>query len=282
MLFDTHCHLQFNSFKDDRPDALTRSLDRGLILNVVGTQIDTSRAAVAFAEQYDNIYATIGLHPIHTAEIDVDEEETSFISRAEVFDYDEYLKLGRSPKVIGIGECGLELFHLPPELSREEILTKQIEIFRSQFRLAEELRLPLVLHVSEAHPEMIDLLKSYNRPIRGVVHCFTGDWTNAQEYLKLGLHIGLGGVITFPPKKLNPETQLGLTEAILKIPLEKIVVETDSPYLAPQAYRGKRCEPWMAEETVKKIAEIKKLGVYEVNEAILKNSLELFNVSIVI
>lgn len=278
MLFDTHCHIQFNSFKDDAEEVLKRCQEKEMILNVVGSQIDTSRAAVEFAEAHENTYATIGVHPVHTTTTDVDEEETAFTSREEVFDYDEYKKLAQSKKVIGIGECGLELFHLPPNADKEEILKKQTIAFAGHYKLAVELDLPLVLHVRDAHKEMITLLQSYNEQIRGVVHCYTGNWEFAQEYLKLGLHLGFTGVVTFPPKKLNPEIQLGLLEVIEKMPLNRILVETDSPYLAPQAHRGKRCEPWMVEEVVKKIAEVRMLDLEETSNAIFKNSRELFNV----
>lgn len=278
MLFDTHCHIQFNSFKDDMNEVLKRCQEKNMILNIVGSQIDTSRAAVEFAEAHENTYATIGVHPVHTTTTDVDEEETSFTSREEVFDYDEYKKLARSKKVIGIGECGLELFHLPPNANIEEILKKQTTAFDCHYKLAVEMDLPLVLHVRDAHKEMIVLLKAYNEQIRGVVHCYTGNWEFAQEYLKLGLHLGFTGVITFPPKKLNPEIQLGLLEVIEKMPMDRILAETDSPYLAPQAHRGKRCEPWMVEEVIKKIAEVRNMSTHDVNEEVFKNSRELFNV----
>lgn len=278
MLFDTHCHVQFNSFQEDAEEVLKRCQEKDMILNVVGSQIDTSRAAVAFAEAHENVYATIGVHPVHTTTTDVDEEETSFTSREEIFDYDEYKKLAQSKKVIGIGECGLELFHLPPNANIEEILKKQTTAFDGHYKLAVEMDLPLVLHVRDAHKEMIELLKSYNEQIRGVVHCYTGNWEFAQEYLKLGLHLGFTGVVTFPPKKLNPEIQLGLLEVIEKMPMDRILAETDSPYLAPQAHRGKRCEPWMVEEVIKKIAEVRNMSAHDVNNEVFKNSRELFNV----
>lgn len=277
MLIDTHCHIQFNAYKTDSEEVIKRCTDKDMILNAVGSQIDTSRRAVEYAEKYPNIYATIGLHPVHLFPTTVDEGEVVFKTREESFDFEEYKKLASHPKVIAIGECGLELYHLPENVTREEVLAKQKHDFLLQYKLATELGLPMVIHIRDAHPEMIELLKTLPHPIKGVVHCYTGNWEYAEEYLKMGLYLGFTGVITFPPKKTNPAPQLWLTEVVEKIPLDRILVETDSPYLAPTAYRGKRAEPWMVEEVVKKIAEIRKMGVEEIEKISFNNALELFN-----
>lgn len=277
MLIDTHCHIQFNAYKDDEFDVIKRCQDKEMILNAVGSQIDTSRRAVEVANKYDFIYATVGLHPIHLFSTHVDEGEVTFKTREEKFDYNAYKELALNPRTIAIGECGLELFHLPENIDRAEILARQEEGFLEQYRLAIECNLPMVIHVREAQAEMIALLKKLPQPIRGVIHCYTGNWEYAQEYLDLGLYLGFTGVITFPPKKTDPTPQLELLEVIKNCPLEKILVETDSPYLAPQAYRGERCEPWMTEEVVKKIAEIKGMSEREVMDIVNRNARELFN-----
>ncbi len=277
MFIDTHAHIQFDAYKDDRDAVIDRCRDKGLILNLVGTQKDTSRRAVEMAEQYDNMYASIGTHPIHLHATHVDEEETSFLSREESFDEDYYTELVKSPRVIAIGECGLDLFHVPKDKNKEEVLVKQREVFLAHVKFAHKHDLPLVIHCRDAHDEMIDLLGGLGREIRGTVHCYTSDWSHAQEYLKLGLHLGFTGVVTFPPKKLDPIPQLGLLETIEKMPLDRIVVETDSPYLAAQAYRGTRAEPWMVEEVVKKIAEVRKVSMEEMNQVIVENTLRLFD-----
>lgn len=275
-LIDTHCHIQFNVFKDDAGAVLQKCEEKNMILNVVGSQKDTSQRAVEYAEKYPFIYASIGLHPIHLFSTHVDEEESKFVSREEDFDYEYYKKLGNSPKVIAIGECGLDLYHLPEGKNKEEVLEKQKQTFIAQHNLAQELDLPIVIHVREAHEEMIGLLSGLSDKIRAVVHCYTGNWHYAQKYLDLGLNLGFTGVITFPPKKTAPEIQVSLLEVVEKCPLDRMLIETDAPYLAPNAYRGQRCEPWMVEETAKKIAEIKGLSLAEVVSATTQNARNLF------
>lgn len=277
MLIDTHAHIQFDAYKSDRDEVIARCRDKGLILNLVGTQKDTSRRAVEMAEQYDNMYASIGTHPIHLHSTHVDEEESSFLSREEGFDEEYYTELVKSPRVIGIGECGLDLYHVPKDKSKDEVLEKQRTVFLAHVEFAHKHNLPLVIHCRDAHDEMIDVLKSLNREVRGTVHCYTSNWGHAQEYLKLGLYLGFTGVVTFPPKKLDPTPQLGLLETIEKMPLDRIVVETDSPYLAAQAYRGQRAEPWMVEEVVKQIALTRRLSVEKMNEIVVENTLRLFD-----
>ena len=278
MLFDTHCHLQFKAYKDDFDQVLQRCIDKDMLLNVVGSQIDTSVRAVELAQKYENIYASVGLHPIHLFETHVDEEEVSFKSREEDFDYEKYKTLAQNKKVVAIGECGLELFHLPENLDREKILQKQKEVFIKQYELAKELDLPIIIHVRDAHEAMINLLKIFKKEIRGVVHCYTADWNYAKQYLELGLYIGFTGVVTFPLKKTVPKVQEDLLEVVKNVPLDKMLIETDSPYLAPQKYRGERCEPWMVEEVVKTIAEIKKMKIEEIIAITTNNAKKLFNI----
>jgi len=277
-MIDTHCHIQFNAYKTDQADVIKRCEEKGIILNVVGTQKDTSRAAVEIAEKHSFMYASIGLHPIHLFSTHVDEEESKFLSREENFDYEYYKNLGKSSKVVAIGECGLDLYRLPEGRTKEEILDKQKATFTAQYNLAQELGLAMVIHVREAHEEMVGLLKSLTDKVRGTVHCYTGNWHYAQKYLALGLNLGFTGVITFPPKKSDPQAQLSLLEVVRNCPLDRIVVETDAPYLAPNPYRGKRCEPWMVEEVIKKIAEVKGLSVKEVAAATTENAKKLFKI----
>lgn len=276
MIFDSHCHIQFQGYKDDRDEVILRCVKKGIIMNAVATQKDTSKKAVELAEKYKNIYATIGLHPIHLFSTHVDEEESSFVSREENFDEEYYNELAKSDKVIGVGECGLEKFHIPKEADLNKILDKQKEIFVKQYNFAKQHDLPLVIHVRDANDEMAELLQSLGNNHKGVVHCFTGNWTQAQKYLAMGLYLGFTGVITFPPRKTNPQPTIDLLEVLENCPIDRMLVETDAPYLAPQLYRGKKCEPWMVEEVVKKIAQIKQIGYLEVEEQVKQNSLKLF------
>ncbi|OGH71382.1 MAG: hypothetical protein A2921_04620 [Candidatus Magasanikbacteria bacterium RIFCSPLOWO2_01_FULL_43_20b] len=304
-MIDTHCHLQFNAYKKDCEEVIKRCQAKGMILNVVGTQSDTSEQAVKLAEKYDNIYATVGLHPIHTTSAEVDEEEITFKSREEVFDYEFYKKLASHPKVIAIGECGMELFHKPADADREAIIKKHSESFLAQAKLARELNLPMVIHIRDAYEEMVEVITSSIPPpslwggsgggladgdetspapspvsrggnFRGVIHCFTGNLTQAQRFLDLGLYLGFTSVITFPPRKTNPQAQYDLLEVVKNCPLDRILTETDAPYLAPQKYRGERCEPWMVEEVVKKIAELRGETVEVIEKVVLENTLRLF------
>ena len=275
MLIDTHCHLQFNAYKEDSDLVVKKCEQHKMILNVVGSQRDTSKRAVELAEKYSFIFATVGLHPIHSISTEVDEEEIQFKSREEIFDYEFYKKLALHPKTIAIGECGLELYHLPKEMDEETALKKQREIFLAQYKLAVELDLPLVIHVRNAHPQMLETLRALPK-LQGVIHCYTDDWNTAKKYLDLGLYLGFTGVITFPAKKTSPEIQNNLIETVKKCPMERILIETDAPYLAPQKFRGERCEPWMVAEVVEKIAQIKNLTFDETKRITSENARKLF------
>src|SRR3989339_1000813 len=274
-MFDTHCHIQFKGFNDDCGEVIKRCKEKDCVMFAVGTQKDTSKKAAEFAQKYDNVYAIVGLHPIHSTSTEVDEEETSFVSREEEFDYEYYKNLASQPKVVGIGECGIELFHLPKDKNKEEISEKQKKGFLAQIKLAKELNLPMSIHVRDAYKEVLQIV-SKEEKIKGVIHCYTGDWTTAQKFLNLGFYLGFTGVITFPARKSSPKATSDLLEVVKNCPLDRILVETDSPYLAPQAYRGQRCEPWMIEEVVKKIADIKNMGFGEIMEKVEENTKKLF------
>lgn len=276
MLFDTHCHIQFNRFADDREEVIARCAEQGMFLNVVGTQKDTSKRAVELAEKYDWMVASIGTHPNHVFPTHIDEEESHFTSREEDFDEAYYEELVRSAKVAAIGETGLDFFHLPKDVPKEAVFEKQKKVFTAQYQFAQKHGKAMVIHCRDAHDELIALLKSFEKPPRAVIHCYTSDRAHAEAYLAMGLYLGFTGVITFPPKKVDPAAQEKLLEVVRNIPLDRIVVETDSPYLAPIPHRGKRAEPWMVKATVAKIAEIKGLSHREVEEATTANATKLF------
>lgn len=294
-MIDTHCHIHFRGMDADREAIIARCREKGMILNLVGTQKDTSKNAVELARQHDWMYASLGTHPNHLFPTYIDEGESQFMSREEDFDEEYYESLYQSApeKIIAIGETGLDLFHVPKEPSVEVVLEKQKKVFLKHVAFAKKHDLPLVIHVRDhvnpahaghvasAHDHLISLLKSEllvtRYSLRGTVHCYTSNWTHAQEYLKLGLYIGFTGVITFPAKKTSPQQQNDLLEVVEKMPLDRILIETDAPYLAPQAHRGERCEPWMVEEVIKKIAELREISVGEVEEATTQNALTLFS-----
>ncbi len=278
-MIDTHCHIQFNGFKDNFDDVIKRSTEKNCTMFVVGTQKNTSQRAIDFAEKYDNVYAIVGIHPIHLSATEVDEEETSFVSREETFDYELYKKMAKHPRVVGIGECGIELFHIPKGKTKNEIVNLQKGVFIEQIKLASELNLPLSIHIRDAYTETLEILNELNDKyeFRGVIHCFASNWKNAKQFLDLGFYLGFTGIITFPPKKTDPEVQNDLIEVVENCPIERMLVETDAPYLAPQKYRGKQSEPWMVEEMISKIAEIKSMDRVEVEKIIDNNTKILFS-----
>lgn len=265
---DNHAHLNFNSFSDDLDEVVKRAKDAGIIVINVGTQRDTSKRAVEIAEQYDNCYAIVGLHPVHTSKSHHDEQEIGvggqeFTSRGEIFDYEYYKELALHPKVVGIGECGLDYYRLEGD-------TKAVQrrVFEDHIRLSIETGKPLMLHVREAYEDALDILKQ-NYGVRGDAHFFAGDVSTAKQFLDLGFTLSFTGAITYG------SNYKGVIEFT---PLDRILSETDCPYVAPVPHRGKRNEPAYVVEVVKKIAEIKGVPFDEVSAQLLANSKRLFNI----
>lgn len=274
-MIDTHAHAHFNAYRTDMDEVIKRSLEKNTIINLVGTQSDTSKNAVAVAQKYNGVYASVGLHPEHLFSKHVDEEETSFQSREENFDYECYKQLAQNPKVIGIGECGLDLYRIPEGMTADGMIPRQREIFLQHIKLAKELNLPMVIHCREAHQYLLEILRS-TVSLRATIHCYTSNWQNAEQYLAMGFYIGFTGVITFPPYKKNPQAQADLLEVVRRMPLDRILLETDCPYLSPIPYRGQRGEPWMIEATAGKIAELRGLTLEKVLTATTENAFRLF------
>jgi len=256
MLIDTHAHLNFNAFEEDFDEVIQRSLENDIWMINIGSQYNTSKKAVEIAQKYKKgVYAAIGLHPIHLEERKIDKTETGsllkFKTRAEEFNYEKYKELAQNPKVVAIGEIGLDYYYKPKTKRKlEEFKQKQKEVFLKQLKLAQELNLPVIFHCRMAHDDLINELKinNYELGIKGVIHCFTGNWKQAEKYLEMGFYLGFNGIIF----KLN------LDEIIKKTPLEKILIETDCPYLTPPKVTG-RNEPLHLKYIVKKIAKIKNL-----------------------
>ncbi|MFH1187676.1 MAG: TatD family hydrolase [bacterium] len=283
-IFDTHAHLNFNIFKDDRDEIIKNCLDKNIWVINVGSQYDTSKTAAQMAEKYkEGIYAAIGIHPIHLSQTEVDEEEIFFKSREERFDRDKYKNILNN-KVVAIGEIGLDYFHIPKERNFNEIRKIQKDGFALQLNFAREFNLPVILHCRGskddpfgAYEEMIDILSDFvvnskgQKKLRGVIHCFGANLQIAKKFVELGFYIGFTGIITFKNAK-------DLQGVVRNIPLEKILAETDCPYLAPDPFRGKRNEPAYAEYVVRKIAELKGLDFEEVRVKILDNSRGVFGV----
>ena len=272
---DIHSHVNFTAFDADREEVLKRALDNETFVINVGTQIDTSRNAVKLANQYpEGVYAIIGLHPIHTGASYHDVKELGvggkeFTSRGEIFDKAEYRKLLADPKTLGVGECGLDYYRCD-----DESIARQKEAFIAQIELANEFHKPLMLHIrnnpedksKNAYFDALELLKKHAQ-VKGDVHFFAGGLPEAQAFLDFGFTLSFTGVITFTHD---------YDEVIKNTPLEMIMTETDSPYVAPVPYRGKRNEPVYVREVVKKIAEIKNLPEEKVAQAIISNAKRVF------
>lgn len=283
-LIDTHCHVQFKAYQQDMNDVIERSLQSNVFLITVGTQSETSKKAVEVAEKHSGVWATIGLHPSHTYEHT--EEETGFGGvikmREESFDQDYYHELAQSKKVVAIGECGLEYFHLLEE-GREEIKEKQKQIFEKQLNFAHEHNLPVVIHSRDAFEDQIEILKRFlaqgKLARKGVIHCFTGTIEQAQTYIDLGFLLSFTGIITFPPRKTEGNISQ-LQQVVKDLPLEKIMIETDAPYLSPVPFRGERNEPHRVLHVAEKIAELKNLPLEEVCEQTFKNAVNFFRLDV--
>jgi len=264
---DIHSHVNFKAFDDDRNEVIKRALDNDTWVINVGTQVDTSRKAVEMAHQYEEgVYAIIGLHPIHTGASFHDEKELGeggkeFTSRGEVFDKDIYRELLKDPKVVAVGECGLDYYRCTPES-----ISQQKKAFIEQIEAANEFNKPLMLHVRNAYADALEILKAHAK-VKGDVHFFAGTWEEAKSFLDFGFTLSFTGVITFTHD---------YDEVIRNTPLDMIMSETDSPYVSPVPHRGKRNEPTYVSEVVKKIAEIKNLPEEEVAEAIVANAKRVF------
>lgn len=266
--FDAHTHVNFVAYDADREATIMRAKDAGVGMNVVGTQLDTSKAAVALAEKYDNVYATIGLHPVHTTKSYHDVKELGeggkeFTSRGEVFDMAAYEALGKNPRVIAVGECGLDYYR-----AEESTKSVQKDAFIQQIELANTLGKPLMLHIRNAYDDALEVLKAHAK-VKGDVHFFAGDWATAKKFLDFGFTLSFTGVITFTHD---------YDEVIKNTPLDMLLSETDAPYVTPAPYRGKRNEPAYVELVVRKIAEIRGEDFEKVSGQIMANAKRVFGV----
>lgn len=281
MLIDTHAHLNFNGYKGDFEEVIKRTLDNNVWVINVGSQYETSKRAVEIAEKYpEGIFAAIGLHPIHLetglVKIKNDEEEVEVNTKEEVFDYEKYKELARSPKVVAIGEIGLDYYYRPKTKRKLELFKeKQKKALLKQLELAKELNLPVIFHCRMAHQDLLKVLKlkikNEKLKIDGVIHCFTGSWEEAQEYLEMGFYLGFNGII------FKSIEGIDFKENIKKTPLDKILIETDCPYLAPPPFLNQRNEPLFVKYIAEKIAKIKDLGYEKISEITTENAKKLFN-----
>lgn len=250
-IFDTHAHYDDEAFQDDL-EGLLSAFSEGGISGVVscGVNEQSSKKNIELAHKYGFIYAAVGYHGLNTEDL--------------TDNYLEAIKtLAQDEKVVAIGEIGLDYHY------EKETRDLQIKIFREQIKLANELNLPVIVHDREAHEDTLNILKEL-KP-KGVLHCFTGSVETAREILKLGMYIGLGGAVTFK-NAVKP------VEVAKIVPEDRLVLETDAPYMSPVPFRGKRCTSLLIPYTAQKIADVRNTDVQALLDATDKNARELFNI----
>lgn len=250
MYFESHAHYDDERFDDDR-DTLLASFPAEGIETVVNASSDikSSKASIALSEKYPFFYAAVGVHP----------HEVENITEADI---DELRELSKHPKVVAIGEIGLDYYY---DLSPRDL---QRHWFKRQLELADELKMPVIIHSRDAAQECFDIIKNSN--VRnGVIHCYSGSAEMAEEYIKMGFYIGVGGSLTFKNNKKGVET-------VERIPIEKILIETDSPYLAPVPYRGKRNDSRLLKYVVERISQIKNIPENDICNITKNNAQNLF------
>lgn len=262
MLIDTHAHLDFGQFDDDRNAVLDRAWQAGLIAIItIGIDLKTSRAAVALAEAHERVFATVGFHP-HDAK------------RADAVALAELRELAQHPRVVAIGEMGLDFYR---DRSPRDV---QRRVFRRQLQIAAELGKPVVVHDREAHADTLEILQQWIAEsqttfseYRGVLHCFSGNLALAQAVIELGFFIGVDGPITYRNARKLPDI-------VKALPLDRLLVETDAPFLTPHPHRGQRNEPAYVRLVAEKIADTKNLPLEEVAQATTANAKALFQLDV--
>jgi len=262
MLIDTHAHLNFKDFDIDREQIIGQCLNNGIWVINVGVNYQSSQEVIAIAEKYEKgIYAAVALHP---------HDVTGWEKRKkEEFDYDKFLELAKNKKVVAIGETGLDYTYCENDIKAQEL---QQEVFIEHLKLAKEVNKPVVIHSRRTFPEILEILKTnYSSAKAGVLHCYMGRWSYAEEYLKLGFYLSFTGLITYARD---------YDKVIKNTPLERILIETDAPYLVPEPLRKEneviRNEPKNVEFVARKIAEIKGITFEQVAEQTTQNAKELF------
>ncbi len=249
MIVDTHAHLNTDDYNHNLEQILTNAFNHQVKkIIVIGTDEASNRRAIKLAHDHEMLFATVGVHPEYADQMTTDHLES----------------LLNEKKVVAIGECGIDLHW------RKDNLEKQKKIFTEQIELANRFKLPLVIHTRSAFEQAYQCLLPFKGEVNGVFHCFSSDLKDAKRAVELGFYIGIDGPITF---KKNQE----LAKIVLEIDFNRILVETDSPYMAPTPFRGKTNEPAYTKYVVEKIAEIKGLSVEEVMKQTTQNAYKLFN-----
>ena len=252
MFFDTHTHLDDEKFDTDRDEVIASFADEGLTLAVnIGANIKTSAASIALAEKYDFIYAAVGVHP----------NDVGDMTDADLAQIEEWTK---HPRVVAIGEIGLDYHYDEPD---PEI---QKEWFLKQLLLAKKLDMPYIIHDRDAHADVLEIIKKVDY-YKGVMHCFSGSAQMARQVTDLGMYVSIAGQVTFK----NANKVLSVAETV---PLDKLLIETDSPYLTPEPYRGKRNNSGYVKYTAAKIAELRGMTTEEIAKITMENGKRFYNI----
>jgi len=277
-IFDSHCHPQMAQYDNDRDEMIHRALDVDVSMICVGMDLETSRQAIELAQKYEGVWASVGLHPNVAGES----------IKGQALSIKEYGNLLEKDKVIAVGEIGLD-YYRTPEPDKQD---KQKEIFGQFLDLAIKYNKSIIIHSRDAakgstgkvHQDILSILNTkyliHNTNFRGVAHSFTGNIEDAKKYLELGFYLGFNGIVTFPPSRKATEGQApGMYDEVVKyVPLDRILLETDSPFLSPEPYRGKRNEPAYVIEVAKKVAELKNESYEKIVEQSTKNCKTLFRI----
>lgn len=253
MLIDSHTHIQVSQFDHDREEMLQRAVEAGVThILIIGINLETSLAAVELAEKHDHLYATVGRHPHNAADFTSETLST-------------YRDLLRHPKVIALGEIGLDYYRdLSPRNTQKDVFEKQLD-------LAEDTGMPIIIHNRDAYDDILPILEKRKGKLRGVLHCFTGDVERMQKSIDIGFHIGIGGIVTYP-------NATDIQRVAKEVPMDRLLIETDCPWLAPQFRRGRRNEPAYVRAVAEKIAELRNTSVETVSEMASGNFFSLFGV----
>ena len=276
-LIDTHCHIHFPAYDNDREEVLNRMREKDIWGITIGTAMNTSQSAIKFAERHDDVWATVGLHPSHCTSHYHDKNE----GRVDESHVDpEVLKslAISSKKVVAIGESGLDFYRFEDIEDVDSAKEKQEVSFRHHIDVALDLDLPLVVHCRDALGRLAEMIQAYHangKKPRGVVHSFTGTWDEAKPLIDLGLHIAVNGIATFPLKK-SQDPAKAIDRTIEHIPMEQLLIETDAPYLAPPPHRGKRNEPSFVEEVAKHVAKVRGMSFDDLAYATTDNARKYF------
>lgn len=258
---DTHTHVNFEKFATDAADVIDRSLASGTWMVNVGSQLQTSQRAVELARNYaEGVYAGVGMHPTHVHELSFDEPT--------------FGRLAEDKACVAVGETGLDYYRLPEDSSTHpESIAMQKEVLRAHLRIAEAVDKPLIVHCRDAYVDLFEELKRHAGKVkrRGVCHCFVSDLATAEQFLELGFLVSFTGIITFTDDQK-------LLEAVQKLPLDRMMIETDAPYLTPMPFRGKRNEPLYVKHVAEKIAELRGLSLEEVSRQTTATARTLFRI----